>query len=140
VRRLALSLAAAVALLVVGVTGALALDRFYKGQVEGGGIVEFRAVIHDGTPERVYRFNWANVSCPAGGATSWSGRAFHMQVHNRVFEGSHEILGGNAIGTVTGKFSKDHQTVSGTLQVQGSLSGCEGGDTGLKDWKHTHGP
>jgi hypothetical protein len=128
------------ALLLVPAT-ALALDRFYKGDVEEGGNVEFRGIIHHNRAKRVYNFRWANVpiSCSSGpSATNYSDEGFDMKVgDDRRFHGSFEF--GNATATAKGRFGKDPRKVAGTLRVQGSMAGCSNGDTGTVHWLHKAG-
>jgi hypothetical protein len=141
-KRVAVTIVIAAIALTAGT--AYALDRFYKGDVDGGGIVEFRAEIHGDNPQRVYRFKWANVpihNCTGGGsgATNYTKSGFAMKVNNhREFHGTHDVYG-NATATVTGKFSRNHRRVSGTFRVEGSVTSCSNGDTGVLDWAHTPG-
>src|SRR3954453_12231052 len=94
------AIAAVLAALFLAPAAAFAYDHFYKGQIDGGGIVEFRGVVRHDKPQHVYRFHWANVpiTCTGGSsATSFEGHAFDMQVGaDRSFHGNFEFNNGNA--------------------------------------------
>jgi hypothetical protein len=131
---------AAIVVLVVLVapTAAAAATVRYNGPVGTGANnagVEFHSQFRNGDPRKVNFFGWFNVPCLGGGATSGDFDHPVMDVSDAGrFHGSHKFNGGDAKVTVHGRFKHQNKKAVGTIRVQGSLSGCGGGDTGTLDW------
>ena len=131
-----------VAVVLSGVWSALALaaNRSYNGPAGSGphAGVEFGAHFKKGHPVSVYRFEYHNIpaQCQGYGATATTDKLdITMSVNaKRKFGAKTTLNGGKVTVKVHGRFAKDYSTVSGTLRVHGTVSGCAAADTGVVNW------
>ena len=119
---------------------AFAANRSYNGPAGSGpqAGVEFGAHFRKGHAVGVYRFEYHNIpaQCQGYGPTATTDKLdITMKVNaKRKFGAKTTLNGGKVTVKVHGRFAKDYSTVSGTLRVHGTVSGCAAADTGVVNW------
>ena len=138
-RGVALS-ALAVAALVCWPGAALGASQQYNGPTAAGANagVEFGARLARGRPVAVRRFSWFNLpaQCKGSSPTATSDMlGITMRVSaKRAFHGTASFNGGRASVTVAGTFTRNFKQATGTIRVQGTITGCQAADSGSVHW------
>jgi opacity protein-like surface antigen len=134
-RALVMAVAAAALLLVAQSAARVLVKHRFSAPLQGGvnnAGVELNAYFKKGVPKNFTDLEWANVSCPTGGATPFYGvqKQWTGTVNGQgKFDETHPVKNGNgAIVHITGTFGekKGKATLKGTFQLK-KLPSCPAG-------------